>query len=312
MKYKYPYFDAHCDTLTKLYKNNDSLNNSSYMVNISSLKKYSSMTEVFAIYNSGEFFKKDVSDILNYLKKECAAYPGFISFEKSIKGIVKNCMSGKITALASIENLGSQPDFSLKDISYYKSLGIIIIGLCHNDNNILCGGAGENNSGLTSLGKAALRQMQENGVILDVSHMSDKSFWEATAEYSLPFMATHSNSRAICPNVRNLTDEQFVYLAKRGGICGINFYPPFVSDENADVNAVIKHIEHFMSLGGEDAICIGSDFDGAEKMAKNLENTACVYRIFDKLLAINYNETVINKIAFNNFHNFLKKYETLS
>ena len=176
----------------------------------------------------------------------------------------------------------------------------------------LCGGIGKNNIGLTSLGRRALRLMQQAGIILDVSHMSDQSFWEALEEYTLPPIASHSNSRKICANMRNLTDKQFVYLVKRGGLCGINYCPVFLCDEKSGLDLVVKHIEHFLSLGGENSICLGSDFDGIEKTAQNLENAGCVYKLFDKHLSINYNESLVNKIAVVNFHNFLQKFETLS
>lgn len=311
MNFSYPYFDAHCDTITELYKNKSSINNSKYMVNLSHLKKYFGAVQVFAIYNSGSLFKENIISILEFLKEECKLYNEFISFETTEKAMLQNHFANKITAFASIESLGSQKDFSPNHISFYKQKGVKIMSLCHNADNPLCGGCALNQNGLTPLGRESLRLMQKTSVILDVSHMSHKSFWEAIAEYSLPFMATHSNSSKIHNHPRNLTDEQFICLAKRGGVCGINYYPPHLG-KKANIETVIKHIEHFMSLGGENAICLGSDFDGIEKTAQNLENAGCVYRLFNKLLSINYNETLINKIAFNNFHNFLKNYETLA
>lgn len=310
MNYKYPYFDSHCDTITELFKSGKSLNNSEYMVNLSHLKKYNGAAQVFAIYNSGDFSKKNIIDIASYLKNECIVHSDFISFETKSDNIFKNITKGRISALLSIENLGSQPDLSLWDIEAYKALGVIIIGLCHNEDNALCGGI-KNTKGLTTFGRKILRQMQKHKVILDVSHLGEKSYWEALEEYSLPFMASHSNSRTIHNHPRNITDSQFAYLVKRGGLCAVNFVPEFLKSEKADIDAVVSHIEYFMSLGGENSLCIGSDFDGIEKTALGLENAACVYRLYDRLLSINYNESLINKIAFSNFHNFLRKYETL-
>jgi len=310
MNYKYPYSDTHCDTLTELFKSGKSLNNREYMVNLSHLKKYKGATQVFAIYNSGKYLKQDIIEIASYLKKECILYRDFISFETGADYVLNNYSKGRISALLSIENLGSQADLSLYNIEEYKNNGIIIIGLCHNEDNTLCGGI-KNSKGLTNFGRKILRQMQKHKIILDVSHMGEKSYWEALEEYSLPFMASHSNSRTVCNHPRNITDSQFAHLVKRGGLCGINFYPAFLGGEKADINSVVSHIEHFMSLGGENSLCIGSDFDGIEKCAIGLENASCVYRLFDRLLSINYNESLINKIAFSNFHNFFKKYETL-
>ena len=140
MNYKYSYSDTHCDTLTELFKSSKSLNNNEYMVNLSHLKKYKGATQVFAIYNSGNFLKQDIADIASYLKNECNLYSDFISFETEADAIIKNSANGRISAILSIENLGSQPDLTLQNIEEYKKCGIIIMGLCHNDDNFLCGG----------------------------------------------------------------------------------------------------------------------------------------------------------------------------
>lgn len=309
MNIDYPYFDFHCDTITEMYKSNDTLGSSDYMVNIGLLKKYNPCTQVFAVYNDGNYNQSDVIDIINYLKQQCDIYGGMISVACDLSDIVRNSRNNIISALISIESLGSQKDIDAETVNVYYKNGVRVIGLCHNDDNQLCGGIGNNDKGLTAFGKSIVRKMQSLGVILDVSHMSDKSFSEATEEYTLPFVATHSNSRTVCQNPRNITDRQFVYLAKRGGLCGINFHPPFVGDN--DITGVIRHIEHFMSLGGENNICLGSDFDGIHRPVVGLDNAGCVYRLFDALLSLNYNETLINKILMSNFHNFLKKFETL-
>ena len=231
MNNKYPYFDGHCDTLSKLFKENSSLNNSHYNVNISNLKKYSASAQIFAIYNNGKLAHKDILSYISYLKKECEKNCDFISFASDSDAVTNNCNNNKISALLSIESLGSQKDLCPDNISEYKSRGVIMMSLCHNNDNSLCGGIGKNNKGLTLLGKKILREMQKQKVILDVSHISDKGFWEATGEYSLPFTASHSNSRSVCNNPRNLTDSQFVRLVKRGGLCGINFFPEFLSEK---------------------------------------------------------------------------------
>jgi len=309
---QYQYFDAHCDTITKLYNKKTSLKCSNYMVNINHLKNYTNASQVFAIYNDGSLKKNDVLKMIKYFKNECNKYLSDISFVTNTKELQFCLRQGKIAALLSIEALGDEDDFDIDNINLYYKNGISIMGLCHNNDNILCGGIENNSLGLTPLGIKVLRRMQSIGIILDVSHMSDKSFWEAASHWVLPFAATHSNSRSIYPHPRNLSDKQFVYLASKGGICGINFYPPFVNGKNSKIDDVISHIEHFMSLGGENNICLGSDFDGIDFTVTDIDNASFVYRLFDRLLAINYKESLVNKIAFNNFHNFIRKFETSS
>ena len=120
-------------------------------------------------------------------------------------------------------------------------------------------------------------------------------------------VASHSNSRTITPNMRNITDEQFDAIVKSGGVCGINFYPPFMGNDG--ITSAIRHIEHFLSLGGENNICIGSDFDGINITADGLEDSSCVAKLFDRLLRLNYKDSTISKIAFGNFYNLLTKFE---
>jgi len=91
-------------------------------------------------------------------------------------------------------------------------------------------------------------------------------------------------------------------------VCGINFYPPFLCEGEANINTVIKHIEHFMSLGGENSIGLGSDFDGISIVPKSLENSTHICRLLDRLLALNYPEETVEKIAFKNFKNLFNKF----
>ena len=182
------------------------------------------------------------------------------------------------------------------------------MSLCWNNDNILCGGCEGKGSGLTDLGAEVLSQMEKHKIILDVSHMSDKSFWDSFEHYSLPICATHSVSRAVHNHKRNLTDEQFTAIAKCGGVCGVNFYPPFLCEGKATINTVIKHIEHFMSLGGGNSIGLGSDFDGIATSPEGLENSSNIYRLLDALLSLNYSEEAVKKIAYDNFKNLFKKF----
>ena len=101
---------------------------------------------------------------------------------------------------------------------------------------------------------------------------------------------------------------QFIAIKNRGGVCGINFYPPFLCDGKADINTIINHIEHFMSLGGENSIGLGSDFDGINTSPEGLENSSHIYRLLEGLLALNYSQETVEKIAFKNFKNLFEKF----
>lgn len=302
----YSYFDAHCDTMTKMYNNNLGIDSYELMVNTNNLKNYKSAIQVFALYNNGDLNKSAMMNYFEYFKNECKKQSSLISICYSAEEIDIN--KAPLSAILAIEGIGNQPDFSVKDIDDFYKTGVKFISLCWNNDNPLCGGCEDNGMGITYLGKQTLYEMEKLKIILDVSHLSDKSFWESFEYYSLPVCATHSVSRVVHNHKRNLTDEQFLAIAKRKGVCGINFYPPFLSKGKADINYVIKHIEHFMSLGGEDNIGLGSDFDGIDTTPHNIENSSHFYRLFDALLTLNYSEKTVEKIAYRNFKNFFAKF----
>lgn len=307
--YKYPYFDTHCDTLTKMYRFDKNIVDEDCMVNLKNMKKYRTSVQVFAIFNEGDLSHKNITESFDCLKSQCKKYRRAISFAKNAADVRNNIRHGKVSAILSVEGLGNEIDFDVKRIEEYKKCGVLFAGLCWNGDNILCGGAERNKKGMTDLGYIVVDEMEKHGMIVDVSHMSDASFWNLAHHCSKPFVATHSGSRAVFNHPRNLTDDQFKYLVSIGGVCGINFYPPFLTSKKCRTDNIVSHIEHFMSLGGENSVGIGADFDGIDQTPDDIRNSADVYKVFDKLLAINYKESIVNKIAFYNFYNLIKKFE---
>jgi membrane dipeptidase len=289
-----------------MYKNKLGLDSSELMVNTKNLHGYKSAIQVFALFNNGKMDKANMLECFDFFKKECEKLSNFVSVCSLSKEINEN--KSPLSAVLAIEALGNQPDFCVEDIKDFYDVGVRFMSLCWNNDNALCGGCDGESVGITYLGKQTLAEMEKYKIILDVSHMSDESFWESFENYSLPVCATHSVSRTIHEHKRNLTDEQFLAIVKRGGVCGINFYPPFICNDDADINDVIKHIEHFMSLGGENSIGLGSDFDGIDSTPCDLENSSHFYRLFDALLTLNYSEEIVEKIAYRNFKNFFMKF----
>ncbi len=119
------------------------------------------------------------------------------------------------------------------------------------------------NDGLKPFGKQVTEYMNELGVIIDCSHLSDGGFWDLIDISTKPFIATHSNCRSICSHVRNLTDEMIKALADKGGISGLNFCPEFIDEKTGcTIEGMIAHLKHMMKVGGEDFLACGTDFDG--------------------------------------------------
>ena len=302
----YSYFDAHCDTMSKIYKNSVGLDSDTLMVNTKNLGEFKNAVQVFALFNGGTMNKSEMLRCFSLFKSECQRLSHVARICTSSAQIDENTCP--LSAILAIEGLGNQPDFTPADIKDYCDTGVRFMGLCWNNDNPLGGGC-DGEAGLTALGKQTLREMEKYKIILDVSHLSETSFYACFENYSLPICATHSLSQSVYAHRRNLTDEQFVTLAQRGGVCGVNFYPPFLTGERADIDSVIGHIEHLLSLGGENNIGIGSDYDGIGEAADGLENSSCLYRLADRLLAINYSEKIVYKIMYHNFKNLFKSFD---
>lgn len=158
--------------------------------------------------------------------------------------------------------------------------------------------------GLTPFGKRALEKMEQLEIVADVSHASDALFYDVASRSAKPFIATHSNARAVCPHKRNLTDEQFLTICHSGGVVGLNFYPPFLeASGKANLSSLRKHLEHFLELGGEDHLCIGSDFDGAQ-MFQGMEGVESIPFLYEQLLQAHYEESLLHKLFFENAWRF--------
>lgn len=293
----YTYFDAHCDTLLRMYNEGLGLDSTKLEVNTKNLAGYKNAVQVFALFNEGNLTRENMLSVFSLFKSECERLSDSVALCTDSSDIEKN--EKPLSAILAIEGLGNQPDFEVGDVALYHELGVRFMSLVWNHNNPLCSGCGEGGYGVTELGKRTLSEMERYRIILDTSHMSDESFWSALECYSLPICATHSVSRTLQNHARNLTDEQFLEIVKRGGVCGLNFYPPFLGGN--DINALIRHIEHFLSLGGEDCIGLGSDFDGMPETLPDLARSSDIYKLLNALLSLNYSEELVEKIAYRNF-----------
>lgn len=292
---EYIIFDAHCDTALKLYYEGKSLYDNNLMVSAKKCENYKKATYTMAIFNDKSLKVCDIFAIIGKIKEES---------EK-----IKNT---NFKTLISIEGLGNTKDLELSDIEKFALAGVKIMSLTWNDDTPLCGGVGYqdgeggNDKGLTPLGKKYLEKMEKSGIILDTSHISDIGFYDVLQNFGGKVCATHSNSRSVCRHRRNLTDDMFLAIKQRNGVAGINLCPDFLSNSHtASADDAIRHIEHFLSLGGENNIGIGADFDGIDSTPSDIKTCEDLYILADKMLSYNYSEDIINKILHQNFEKML-------
>ncbi|MFN4190650.1 MAG: dipeptidase, partial [Pseudothermotoga sp.] len=242
-------------------------------------------------------------------------------FAQRADQINKAVEDGKIAVISSIEGLigvGKNVDFI---ITLYE-LGFRIMSLTWNELNDLAAGCGcdDTSKGLTDLGKEAIKIIEKLGVIFDVSHLSERSFWDAMKIVQKPVIATHSNAFSLCPVPRNLKDDQIKAIAQSGGLIGISALPQIVDRENPTIEKVVQHITHVASIAGVGHICLGFDFfdylmkddslknvvQKQSQMTKGLEDTTKVPALLDLLQKNGFAKEEIEKISWLNFMNFLK------
>lgn len=295
-----PYFDAHCDTITAVLERGGSLADNEYQLDLRRLTAYAPAAQFFAVWG-GRYAEK-----VELLRSE---------LERSGLGLLCRSASearavadaGKIAALLSLEGM-EQLDCSTEKLreAHFRD-GLIMVNLCWNSDNELCGSAMDGGGGLTEKGRAFVRKAQDMGVVIDLSHASEQTFWDVLEISCRPVLSSHSNAAALCSDFpRNLTDEQFKALVKCGGGAGLNLCPDFLG-LTRDVDACCAHIEHFLALGGERSVFIGADLDGIDDTPPGLSGVEDVCKIYEALLRRNHSEGLVRDIFYNNLMDILER-----
>ncbi len=295
------FFDLHADTLFELDKQGINLDNNSLAVNLKNMKAFEKIIRCFAIFTPDEIKGEDAER--HYLRL-FSVFNNQLSKYREVKKIETkyDLENIRVGAILSVENL-SVLNGNLSNIEKLRKDGVKLCSLTWNGENELGFGSGQNKK-LKPFGKEAVAELEKNNIIIDVSHLSDKGFEDVIMLAKRPFIASHSNSRKICNNARNLKDEQIKEIIKRNGLIGINFYKFFLNKKgNAGLYDVLKHIEHILSLGGENVLSIGTDFDGAD-VIRELSDDSKVRSLYGLLLENGYSKQMADKIFYKNAYNF--------
>jgi len=199
---------------------------------------------------------------------------------------------------------------SLDELDRLYDKGLRILTLSWNFDNSVCDSAAGVNThnGLSAFGRKVIERAEKLGIIIDLSHSSDKTFSDVEEIAKKPFIASHSNSRTVCGHRRNLADDQVISVAKRGGVIGINLYPRFLADTgNAGITEIIKHVEYISSLVGTGHIGFGFDFDGIDYTPDGIRGVEDTVKVAEALLRLNYSEEAVKGIAGLNFAGFMRR-----
>ncbi len=246
--------------------------------------------------------------IFDRIEHIAASHSDFLAVARTPEELWRNKLAGRKSIMLGIEN-GLALEGRLDNIEHFAKRGIVYITLCHNGDNDICDSAkgAETHGGVSPFGAEVIREMNRLGIMVDLSHAHERSFYDALDISSKPIVCSHSSARALCDHPRNLTDDQMRALARKGGVCQITLYPGFLSarPSEADICQAMAHLDHAISIMGIDHVGLGTDFDG-DGGVPGLANASELTNFTRQLLLRRYNDEDIQRIWGGNFLRVMK------
>lgn len=305
--------DGHCDTLSKALDEKSDLENKEYCFNLVDANKKTPCIQMMAAYIAPKFVDNGIEgfnraiNILEQFKKDKDKNEIIDILNK--EDLNKTVDEKKIGIILTIEN-GSAISGNIENIEKLYEKGIRVMSVTWNeDNDLGCGALTKNDEGLTKLGEEYIRKLEEKNIIIDVSHSSEKTFWDITKCTNRTIVATHSCVNSICNHPRNLKDEQIIEIANREGIIGICFASHFLNESGkSNVVDIINHIKYIKDLVGIDYIGLGSDFDGVDfdDMPSDIRGIKDINKLEEKMKMEGFTEEEINKVMGENWLRVLR------
>ena len=320
--------DLHCDTISEIYKNKGiSLKENDLMIDISKLKKSDVLLQCFAMFT---YLKevdspyKYVNELIDLYEEEIEKNSSDIAFAKSYSDIQKNKENNKISAFLTIEE-GEAIEGSIENLIHFYNRGVRMITLTWNFENCIgfgnkriiengecVGYTPDKDNGLKPFGFEVVEKMEELGIIVDVSHLSDAGIYDIIDIAKRPFVASHSNARAVCNHPRNLTDDMIKKMANKGCISGLNFYPEFLSNDfsnrerKAYIDDTIDMLKYMVNVGGSEFVALGSDYDGFSDILE-WKDAGGMGLLTDAMEREGFSASLIENITYKNALSIIKE-----
>lgn len=328
---KIPYFDAHCDTIYRCEETGEAasalemgesaaqqrayyaactcLRENNGHVDLKRMDTFSKSGQFFALYGDANYPPAD--GMMGLCRR---LHERFLLEIRQNADLAVHCVSGadvdravkegKTAALLSIEG-ADLLDCDPRRLDMAQQWGVRFLNPVWNRANILSGtNCADEKRGLSVKGIDFIHEMEKHNIYVDVSHLSDAGFWDLARIAKRPFIASHSNSRAILPHRRNLTDDQFRAIRDSGGVVGLNLYLHFTGTDGT-MEELIGHVEHFLELSGEKTLCIGGDLDGCEILAGGMEGVQDIPKLYEALVQRGYGAELLEDIFWNNLRRIL-------
>lgn len=264
-------FDLHCDTLTAFMTPGrclDTLNDPQSAFALCRLPRGRSWAQCCAIFVPDGLPEGDVFPFFHTqvesFRRQGARFADRARICRTAGEAEESWREGRTALFLTVEN-GAVLGRDLRRVEELARAGVVMVTLTWNGENAI-GSGSQTDHGLSAFGREAAGELIRQGIVLDVSHLNDRGFWDLMEETDVPVAASHSNARALCHHRRNLTDSQAREIARRGGLVGLNYYSPFLRSDGrpAEFEDVYRHAAHFLELGLEHCLALGSDFDGAD------------------------------------------------
>lgn len=305
--------DGHCDTIQKALDKNINLENETLSFNLKQAREKVPILQMTAAFINPSYEKsfQRACDIIQHFERQLKKYPKELIQVKETEDILRVEQEKKLGCLLTIEN-GRAIEDKLENVDYFYNKGVRIMSITWNEDNLLgCGALTKQDNGLTQLGKAYIQRLDEKKMIVDVSHSSQKTFWDTMKIKEGPIVATHSCCYSLCQHPRNLKDEQIKQIAKNDGMIGICYCTNFLSETGkAGTKKIAEHIAYIANLVGIDYVGLGSDFDGLdeEEIPTDLKNIGQIENLIQELREIGLHENEIEKIMGRNWLRVLERF----
>jgi len=309
---KFPVFDSHCDTAFELLRRHEMLYSNNLHVSLEQAQKLDGYVQVFALWTAAARRQNQsqydlLQQMYDNLQIQFALFPERVRQCRTAAEVRQTVDEGLTAAIVSIEGAeGVNCDPGLLDAAW--DTGVRMVSLTWNHENELAGPHGTDR-GLTAQGRDFVRRAQRLGMVIDVSHLSDRGFRDLCDITEGPIVASHSNARAVCGHSRNLTDDMFREIVRSGGVAGINLYTAFLTErERCTLDDVLRHMDHFLGMdGGSHHLALGGDMDGCEHLPEPMTGVAGYAALIDAMQKHGIPEQTIADICFNNHMEVMKR-----
>lgn len=304
-------FDGHCDALYRAYLTGEAIRENGGQFSLVKLDAFTNYAQFFACFikreeAQGQSLWEVFLRQAEIFRRETMQNRDRLAFCTTAGDMIRAWEEGRVAGFLSVEG-AELLECEIGRLEEAYRLGVRAVNLTWNHANRLSGANQEEPSrGLSAQGADFVRAMGRLGMLVDVSHLSEAGFWDVVRLAQGPVIASHSDSQEVYFHPRNLTDEQFTAIIDLQGAVGLNLCPQFLGDD-PNLDDAVRHLEHFLELGGEDTVALGGDWDGVETLPRGVQDVTGWAVFYRRLLALGYPRSLLDKLFYKNLMRVVSK-----